>query len=68
MSQARPHHQAQPTLQVWPAWQLQLTLPGAVDPTSCHVPASEHFLPRVHNLDEQDLSRKRRFDIEWMKL
>jgi hypothetical protein len=22
----------------------------------------------VHNLDEQDLSRKRRFDIEWMKL
>jgi hypothetical protein len=34
----------------------------AVGPASCHVLGPEHFLPRMHNLDERDLSRKHRFD------
>jgi hypothetical protein len=37
-------------------------MPGATGLAPCHVLGPEHFLPRVHNLDERDLSRKRRFD------
>jgi hypothetical protein len=43
-------------------WQVRPILPGAAGPAPCHVLSLEHFLPRVHNLDERDLSRKRRFD------
>jgi hypothetical protein len=35
---------------------------GAAGPAPCHILSPEHFLPRVHNLDERDLSRKCRFD------
>jgi hypothetical protein len=55
-SQARLHHQARPALQVRSA------LAGATGPAPCHVLTPEHILPRVHNLDERDLSRKCRFD------
>jgi hypothetical protein len=67
-NQARPHHQARTALQVRPAWQMRpalqarSTLPGVAAPTPCHVLGPKHFLPRVHNLDERDWSRKRRFD------
>jgi hypothetical protein len=30
-------------------------LAGAAGPAPCHVLGPEHFLPRVHNLDERDL-------------
>jgi hypothetical protein len=53
-SQARPHHQERPTLQVWSAWQVRPALPGAAAPSLCHVPGPNHSLPRVHNLDERD--------------
>jgi hypothetical protein len=55
-SQARPYHQA------WPALQVRPALPGAAGPALCHVHGPKHFLPRVHNLDERDLSKKCRFD------
>jgi hypothetical protein len=35
---------------------------GAAAPAPCHVSSPSQFLPRVHNLDEQDSSRKHRFD------
>jgi hypothetical protein len=35
---------------------------GTAGPALCHVFGPNHFLPRVHNLDEQDLSRKHQFD------
>jgi hypothetical protein len=61
-SHERPHHQAQPALQVRPAWQVRSALAGAGGPALCHVLGLEHFLHHVHNLDGQDLSRKRHFD------
>jgi hypothetical protein len=43
-------------------WQVRPTLPGAAGPTPCHVLGPKRFLPRMHNLDERDLSRKCRFN------
>jgi hypothetical protein len=42
--------------------QVRPALPGAAGPAMCHVHGPKHFLPRVHNLDERDLSKKCRFD------
>jgi hypothetical protein len=61
-SQTRLYHLAWLALQLRPAWQVRSALPGAAGPAPCHVLTPEHFLPHVHNLYEQDLSRKCRFD------
>jgi hypothetical protein len=39
-----------------------VVLEGVAGPAPWHILGPEHFLPRVHNLDERDLSRKHRCD------